>query len=185
MARAIIAQGPGLRTLPAPDVGPTRLLVERVRSTGGTSIRLGVGEPLAPVDDALDGIQRSFAIGGTLTLAGALLVGFLLAAGFARPLGRIARVAARVDAGDLSPRIEARGPRDEMRILADAFDHMLDRLEEAFARQQAFISDASHELRTPLTAIRGQLEVLARNDQPDAAEVSAESSASSPPRSTA
>ena len=39
---------------------------------------------------------------------------------------------------------------------------MLDRLEEAFRRQQAFVSDASHELRTPLTAIRGQIEVLAR-----------------------
>ena len=48
---------------------------------------------------------------------------------------------------------------------------MLDRLEEAFARQQAFVSDASHELRTPLTAIRGQLEVLARSENPDAAEV--------------
>ena len=123
-------------------------------------------EPLAPVDDALDGITRGFAIGGTLTLAAALLLGFLLAAGFARPLRRMARIAARVDAGDLSPRIDYRGPRDETRILADAFDHMLDRLEEAFARQQAFVSDASHELRTPLTAIRGQLEVLARQRAP-------------------
>jgi signal transduction histidine kinase len=147
------------------------MLVQRVQTAGGPAIRLGVGEPLAPVDDALDGIQRGFAIGGTITLAAALLVGFLLAAGFARPLQRMAMIAARVDAGDLSPRISSRGPHDEMRILADAFDHMLDRLEEAFARQRAFISDASHELRTPLTAIRGQLEVLARNERPDAAEV--------------
>jgi signal transduction histidine kinase len=106
-----------------------------------------------------------------LTLAAALLAGFLLAAGFARPLRRMARIAARVDAGDLSPRMEYRGPRNETAILADAFDHMLDRLEEAFARQQAFVSDASHELRTPLTAIRGQLEVLARRADPDQAEI--------------
>ena len=112
-------------------------------------------------------------------------VGFLLAAGFARPLRRMARIAARVDAGDLSPRIEHRGPRNETRILADAFDHMLDRLEEAFARQQAFVSDASHELRTPLTAIRGQLEVLARSEHPDAAEVRRVAAARRRPRSTA
>ena len=56
-------------------------------------------------------------------------------------------------------------------MLADSFDHMLDRLEEAFVRQQAFVSDASHELRTPLTAIRGQLEVLARQEHPGAVEV--------------
>ncbi len=44
-------------------------------------------------------------------------------------------------------------------------------LDEAFARQRRFVSDASHELRTPLTAIRGQLEVLARSEQPGASEV--------------
>jgi signal transduction histidine kinase len=46
--------------------------------------------------------------------------------------------------------------------------HLLD---EAFSRQRQFVSDASHELRTPLTAIRGQLEVLARRQHPDATEV--------------
>jgi two-component system OmpR family sensor kinase len=165
------SQSKGFSIHRAPDVGRLRLYVESFRTEDGVLARLGVGEPLAPVDNALDGITRGFAIGGTLTLAAALLVGFLLAAGFARPLRRMARIAARVDAGDLSPRIDYRGPRNETRILADAFDHMLDRLEEAFARQRAFVSDASHELRTPLTAIRGQLEVLARHDHPDAAEI--------------
>jgi signal transduction histidine kinase len=46
--------------------------------------------------------------------------------------------------------------------------HLLD---EAFARQRQFVSDASHELRTPLTAIRGQLEVLAWREHPEASEV--------------
>jgi signal transduction histidine kinase len=171
LAARLEHQPPGLSTQQAPDVGDLRLLVQSVTGESGATATIGVGEPLAPIDDALDGIQRGFAIGGTITLAAALVVGFLLAAGFARPLQRMALIAARVDAGDLSPRIDARGPRDEMRILADAFDHMLDRLEEAFVRQQAFISDASHELRTPLTSIRGQLEVLARSEHPDAADV--------------
>jgi signal transduction histidine kinase len=63
------------------------------------------------------------------------------------------------------------GARDEVRALAESFDTMLDRLEDAFARQRAFASDASHELRTPLTVIRGQLEVLARNRDPSAEDV--------------
>jgi two-component system OmpR family sensor kinase len=97
--------------------------------------------------------------------------GFAVASRVAAPLRRMARVAARVDAGDLGPRMEIAARHDEVRVLAEAFDHMLDRLEDAFDRQTAFVADASHELRTPLTVIRGQLEVLALTDEPDAAEV--------------
>jgi signal transduction histidine kinase len=172
-AAQVRRQPPGFSTHLTPDVpGGARLLVQLLPLPGTSAyVRIGVAQSLISVDDALDGITSGFAIGGTATLLGALLIGVLLAAGFVRPLRRMARIAALVDGGDLSPRMEYRGPRNETRVLADAFDHMLDRLEEAFARQQAFVSDASHELRTPLTAIRGQLEVLARKEDPGAVEV--------------
>jgi two-component system, OmpR family, sensor kinase len=48
---------------------------------------------------------------------------------------------------------------------------MLDRLEDAFERQTAFVADASHELRTPLTVVRGQLDVLALAEHPDRDEI--------------
>ena len=67
--------------------------------------------------------------------------------------------------------MELAGPHDEVRALAHSFDQMLDRLEDAFARQSAFVADAGHELRTPLTIIRGQLEVLAMNRAPGAEDV--------------
>ncbi len=56
-------------------------------------------------------------------------------------------------------------------LVAAAFERRFSRLDEAFLRQRRFVSDASHELRTPLTAIRGQLEVLARQERPDPEEV--------------
>ena len=56
-------------------------------------------------------------------------------------------------------------------LVAAAFEQRFSRLDEAFLRQRRFVSDASHELRTPLTAIRGQLEVLSRAEDPDAAEL--------------
>ena len=117
-------------------------------------------------------MQRTFLLAGALALAAALLAGYLLAARTAAPLRRMAATAAAVDGGDLTPRIGAeRTASVEARTLAEAFNHMLDRLDDAFSRQRQFVSDASHELRTPLTAIRGQLEVLAAGDQPDRAEV--------------
>ena len=84
----------------------------------------------------------------------------------------MAAVAARVDAGDLHPRIhDPGGQAQEVRVLTDSFNHMLDRLTDAFARQRAFVADASHELRTPLTVIRGQLEVLAAQQAPSPEEI--------------
>ena len=88
------------------------------------------------------------------------------------PLRRMAGVAARVEAGELEPRMDdAPAQGRELQVLADSFNHMLDRLAEAFAAQRAFVADASHELRTPLTVIRGQLEVLAAEENPSEDEV--------------
>jgi len=161
----------GYATLPLPDVGSLRLLKRTVHLPGlpaGTRrVVIGVGEPLAPVTHAQKGVARAFILAGILALIGALLGAYLIGTRMSRPLRRIAAVAARVDAGDLHPRIhrsDAQG--NEIRVLADAFNHMLDRLTEAFASQRAFVADASHELRTPLTVIRGQLEVLSAQENP-------------------
>ena len=78
----------------------------------------------------------------------------------------MAGVASAVDSGDLSHRIDYSGD-DEVGVLAEAFNHMLDRLEAGFRRQREFVSDASHELRSPLTVLRGRIELLA--DQPGTA----------------
>ena len=102
----------------------------------------------------------------------ALLASYLAGARVSAPLRRMAQVATRVDAGDLGPRMEISNARgDEVRVLAEAFNRMLDRLAEAFDSQRAFVADASHELRTPLTMIRGQLEVLAAQEDPPSAEL--------------
>jgi two-component system OmpR family sensor kinase len=130
------------------------------------------GSAISPIEDAQSDAEKTFLVVGGAALAAALLAGYLLAARTASPLRRFAATAAKVDAGDLTPRLES-SPADaaELRTLAEAFNHMLDRLDQAFARQRRFVSDASHELRSPLTAIRGQLEVLARSDSPSVEEI--------------
>jgi len=163
----------GYSTLTLTDIGQLRLLKQSLRVPASPAkVTLGVGEPLATVSQAQHGVARAFILAGLLALAGALLASYLIGTRVSRPLRRMASVAARVDAGDLHPRIhDPGGPGDEVRVLADAFNHMLDRLTEAFAGQRAFVADASHELRTPLTVIRGQLEVLASQPNPSGEEV--------------
>jgi two-component system OmpR family sensor kinase len=170
-ARALTATGSGYSSVTLTEVGELRLYRQSVVRAGRVVAVVAVGEPLTPVERAERQVARTFLVAGSATLLIGLLAGYLVATGTAGPLRRMARIAARVDAGELSPRMAQTGPRDEVRALADSFDLMLDRLEDAFARQRAFASDASHELRTPLTVIRGQLEVLARQASPSAEDV--------------
>jgi two-component system, OmpR family, sensor kinase len=170
LAGQLPAAPPGYATLALGDVGNLRLL-ERVVHVAGERVTIGVGEPLASVTHAQSGVARAFILAGVLALVGALLGGYLIGTRVTRPLRRMAAVAAQVDAGDLHPRIHDPSAQDEVRVLAEAFNHMLDRLTEAFAGQRAFVADASHELRTPLTVIRGQLEVLAAKASPSGGEV--------------
>jgi two-component system, OmpR family, sensor kinase len=161
----------GYSTRMVPDVGNVRIL-ERPVAVGTIPVVVGAGEPLVVVERAQRGVARSFLLAGMLTFALALVASYLAGARVSAPLRKLAAVAARVDAGDLEPRIEAsRGSGEEVQVLAEAFNHMLDRLAEAFRSQREFVADASHELRTPLTVIRGQLEVLVAQEHPPEAEV--------------
>ncbi len=165
-ARAVLTAPLGFSDRYLPDIGQVRVLVERAGDA-----RLGVVAAVGPVEHAERSVAAAFLVAGALGIAAALLGALLVASRIAAPLRRMARVAARVDGGDLSPRMALRGRPDEVRVLAHSFDQMLDRLQDAFDRQSAFVADASHELRTPLAIVRGQVEVLAMSDHPSADEV--------------
>jgi signal transduction histidine kinase len=162
----------GYSVAPVPDVGRMRIF-ERRADLGSVHLIAGAGEPLSLVSRAQQGVARAFVLATIVVLVLALLASYLAGARVSAPLRRMAGVATRVDAGDLDPRMEiSRGRVDEVRVLAEAFNRMLDRLSEAFASQREFVADASHELRTPLTVISGQLEVLAAQQNPSSEEVS-------------
>jgi signal transduction histidine kinase len=84
---------------------------------------------------------------------------WLVAGRMLRPLHAITDTARRLSESTLHERIELRGPRDELKELADTFDDMLVRLDKAFSAQRDFVANASHELRTPLTIIRTEIDV--------------------------
>ncbi len=115
---------------------------------------------------ALDQL-RNYAFGALgMLFVGSLGVGWFVAGIVLRPVGRITGVARDIQATDLSRRIQLEGRDDELKQLADTFDDMLGRIDDAFGSQREFIHEASHELRNPLAVIRTNVDVVL--DDPEA-----------------
>jgi len=93
-----------------------------------------------------------------------IAIGWSVAGFVVRPIGRITTVARAIQGTDLSRRIGMGGPQDEFRELADTFDDMLDRLDDAFEAQRRFVQEASHELRNPLAVLRANLDVAIEDE---------------------
>jgi signal transduction histidine kinase len=108
---------------------------------------------------------RELALGSLFMLFVASIgVGWSVSGRVLRPIGRITDVAREIQATDLSRRINLEGPDDELKQLADTFDGMLGRIDDAFESQRQFIHEASHELRNPLAVIRTNIDVTLADD---------------------
>ncbi len=92
--------------------------------------------------------------------------GYLLLRRVLGMVGGITRTAAGIAEGDLSRRLDYRGPDDEMGTMAKTFDQMIDRLDATMEEQRRLLSDVSHQLKTPLTIVRGNLELIERLGEP-------------------
>jgi len=140
-----------------------RVLSQPVDVGGQTTAVLQVARSEQGVEVALDRLLLLMGLAVPLTLLLAVAGGLFLASRALGPIDRITRTAARIGAADLSRRLALPASPDEVGRLAATFDRMLERLEEAFARQRRFTADASHELRTPLALLTSRADVaLAR-----------------------
>jgi len=116
-------------------------------------------------------INRSLLLGGSLAIAIALLLTFVLSRRMTSPIGALAKAARRLGRGDLSQRVELQG-EGEVAALAQAFNSMAADLEHAEQLRRNLVADVAHELRTPLSNIQGYLEAIRdRVMKPDAATI--------------
>jgi len=135
-------------------------------------LELVVGSSPAPMEATLNRLGMTLIVLSTVLWLSAAAVGRWLCQRALAPMRRMAKAATAMTAADLGRQLPAPGTRDELDELGRAFNDLLARLHEAFARlhsayeqQKQFAGNASHQLRTPLTALLGQVQVVRRRDR--------------------
>ncbi|USG63308.1 HAMP domain-containing histidine kinase [Brevibacillus ruminantium] len=96
----------------------------------------------------------------TILLSGA--GGYMLSTWGLKPLDELIAQIHSISPSRLSQRLRHQYVENEIHELIEAFNQLLDRVEEAMVMQKNFVSDASHELRTPLMIIDGYASLLQR-----------------------
>jgi signal transduction histidine kinase len=102
----------------------------------------------------LERLQFFSILGFLALIAGGAAAGSLVAGRALRPISELVGVARRISGRNLKERITLEHADEELQQLGDAFNDMVERLDDAFERQRQFVADASHELRTPLTTLQ-------------------------------
>jgi two-component system phosphate regulon sensor histidine kinase PhoR len=124
----------------------------RIAVDGDVAGVVRVARPSAAVDASLSDITRSILIGVLATAGAAAALSLLIGSAITRPLGRLAKVARSIAAGNLSERVSPR-PSGELGELSDAFNQMAASLED-------LILSASQERNRLIAALNGSIDAV-------------------------
>lgn len=111
-------------------------------------------------------LSSTFIVIIPLSLLLSILGSWFIATSTIRPIKRLHNAMDRVTQKNFSQRLFGEKEDKEFKVLIDAYNTMLDRLEESFQQSSRFTADAAHELKTPLTILRGKLEQAVISEEP-------------------
>jgi signal transduction histidine kinase len=115
----------------------------------------------ASVQDRLRELQKRLGLIAAGAVAAGLLISFLMALSWTRPVGVLARAAGRVGQGKYTLDLAGTGRRkDELGALSRAFQTMAEELRQLDQMKDDFVSAVTHELRSPLGAIESYLNLI-------------------------
>ncbi|GGY71729.1 HAMP domain-containing sensor histidine kinase [Marinobacter zhanjiangensis] len=147
--------------------GPPRMARARIFEVQG-GLRLLVGRDVDDLNTLKSLIETAINWGMGITLALALLGGFMMSRSTTRRIEVINNTSRKIMNGHLSQRIPTRGTHDDFDQLAENLNQMLDRIVYLMEGIRHVSDSIAHDLRTPLTRLRNQLEttlMLVDNDE--------------------
>ena len=109
--------------------------------------------------DFLTNMSRATLLAALLTLIIAIILAIFISRKISQPISELAVATNQLAEGHWSIRAQIQGDQ-EIVVLADNFNLMAQKLEEAQTRRENMTADIIHELKTPLSILRGNLESL-------------------------
>ncbi|MCB1956881.1 MAG: heavy metal sensor histidine kinase, partial [Rhodocyclaceae bacterium] len=168
-----------LRSHPLPGNVPTEFK-DSERGYRGMGMRLDSGMPavgelrvgvlldITHHEHFLADLRRTLWLAIGVVAVGMGVLGWFVARSGLLPIRRLTHRITAVAPTRLAERVPQDDVAPELQQLAQAFNAMLQRLEDGYRRLSEFSSDIAHELRTPLANLRTQAEVTLGKDRSEA-----------------
>jgi signal transduction histidine kinase len=161
--------GEAYGTFTKPDGLRLRYLTTQFELSGGEKVVLATAESLSHMETALKGSVGRTVLLGLIVLILTELVANLAFRGVFYPLRRLVSVTEEIiETGDVSQRVKVYENADpQIRRTAQAYNALLERVEQLLSMAQRLLADTSHELRNPLTVLMTDLDLLREDLTPE------------------
>ncbi|MBU4589835.1 MAG: heavy metal sensor histidine kinase [Candidatus Omnitrophica bacterium] len=149
------------------DTYVVRIATRSIQSQNDFICYLQMGMNLARIEKTLSNYCKNILLISPMFFILSLAGGLFLARRNLKPISHIIQTVSRITVSNLKERLPMRGTGDELDGLAQTFNQMIERLDQAYQKLSQFSVDVAHELRTPVTSLIGEIEVaLSRESLP-------------------
>ncbi|MBF6236389.1 HAMP domain-containing histidine kinase [Nocardia otitidiscaviarum] len=160
----------------SPDIaGGSEESTRRVTVAGKPYLRVGLplnarGDmfyeftPIAELDSTLRMLRNLLIACAIVASSVGAVLGVWASRRVLKPLHQLAVTASRIASGELDTRLPRTDDRD-LSDTVDAFNTMVDSLQQRIERERRLVGDVSHELRTPLTTLVTSVGVMNKYEE--------------------
>lgn len=131
-----------------------RFMGERIILKGEKIGYIVIGYSFEKLNESMDKLLFVLLIGIALISVLIFFISYFLTERSLKPIDKLIDQAQQISHQNLSERLKVDNPDDEIGRLTNVLNDLLKRLQDAFDKEQEFMSDAAHELKTPLTVLR-------------------------------